>query len=91
MCTVHLRLAGCAGLFPMATTLQLADGRGNSGAYPPVLSNSRNSKPGDRPTRRATLFGSILGYRSAIQVCSFYPFIFLNYFAGMCIKKITIL
>lgn len=58
--------------FPMATGLALSNDTGGGGHSPSIDLHSNkhkiSSKPGDQPTRRATLFGSIVGiYRSAIQ------------------------
>jgi hypothetical protein len=76
---VHLRFADCAeqqqvalhnhGLFPMATELALADdAKKGSSSGDSVTNESAAPSPGGRPTRRATLFGSVMGvYRAAVQ------------------------
>jgi len=80
---VHLRFADCAeqqtvalhrhGHYPMATELALADDT-KPGGHSSSSSDSTNGSvdvgpvPGDRPTRRASLFGSVIGtYHSGIQ------------------------
>ena len=79
---VHLRFADCAeqqatglhryGHYPMATELALADdtkpGGSSSSSDSTNGSVDQGPVPGGRPTRRASLFGSVIGtYRSGIQ------------------------